>query len=80
MKLLFFKAPWCPTCHAIEDYVPSYAQHIDCKEDQDTPVKYNINNLPMFIAINNDGDEVGRIATTNVKVIDNWFKELLNAN
>lgn len=77
MKLLFFKAPWCTACHAIEDKVPSYAQHIDCDEDQETPAKYDIIGLPCFIAVNKDGNEIARINSTNVKMIDYWFKSLM---
>jgi len=79
MQLLFFKAPWCTACHAIEDTVPGYAIHIDCDEDQETPIKYNITGLPQFVAIDDDGNEVARIQSTNVKMIDFWFKELSNS-
>ena len=76
MKLLFFKAPWCGACHAIEDEVPDYAEHIDCEEDKETPAKYDIMGLPMFVAVNDRGEEIARINTTNVKLVDRWFKGL----
>jgi len=76
MYLLFFKAPWCSACHAIEANVPSYAVHINCLEDEETPVKYGVNSLPLFIAINDKEEEIGRIQTTNVSVIDSWYKAL----
>jgi thiol-disulfide isomerase/thioredoxin len=76
MNLLFFKAPWCSTCHAIEDRVPEYVQHIDCDKDQETPVKYNVASLPVFIAIDEKGVEVSRITSTNIDVIDKWYQTL----
>ena len=76
MKLLFFKAPWCTACHAIEDTVPDYCIHIDCDEDQETPVKYSVVGLPVFIAVDDNGQEVGRLQSTNVKIIDHWYKGL----
>jgi thiol-disulfide isomerase/thioredoxin len=76
MKLLFFRAPWCTACHAIEDKVPSYCEHIDCDVDQQTAIQYGISGLPCFVAVNSRGEEVARIQSTNVKMIDAWFKEL----
>ena len=78
MKLLFFKAPWCTACHAIENNVPSYTVHVDCDEEKDMPIRYNIVGLPQFVAVKEDGTEVARIQTTNVKMLDLWFKEICN--
>jgi len=80
MRLLFFKAPWCTACHAIEETVPEYAIHVDCHVDQDTPTKYNVSGLPLFIATDDSGIEIARIQTTNVRAIDRWFKELIDGN
>ena len=77
MNLLFFKAPWCTACHAIESTVPSYAKHIDCDVDQETPVKYKVVGLPCFIAVDNTDNEIARLQSTNVKMIDYWFKGLM---
>jgi len=80
MRLLFFTAPWCTACHAIEDKVPSYAQHVDCHEDQETPMKYNVMNLPLFIATDDKGNEIARIQTTNMSNVERWFNSLEDRN
>jgi len=76
MNLLFFKAPWCTASNAIEHTVPGYAAHIDCDEDQETAAKYDVTNLPLFIAIDDANKEIARIHTTNMKVLDRWFKSI----
>lgn len=76
MKLLFFKGPWCVACHAIESQVPRGVVHIDCDVDQKTPVEYNVVNLPLFVAVEDDGAEVGRLQSTNVPMVMKWFEEL----
>jgi len=80
MTLLFFNAPWCSVCHAIKDSIPSYAKSINCEEDQETPVKYGIIQLPTFLVIDDESREVGRLQTTNVKAVDKWFKALEEKN
>jgi thiol-disulfide isomerase/thioredoxin len=76
MKLLFFKAPWCSACHAVEFYVPENYTHIDCDKDADMPIKYGVKSLPVFMAIDDDGNELGRIKTTSIPVLKNWEANL----
>jgi thiol-disulfide isomerase/thioredoxin len=76
MQLLYFTAKWCAACHAIEHLVPDFAQRIDCDKDQKTPALYNVSALPMFIAINDEKEEVGRISSTNVPMVVRWYKEI----
>ena len=76
MELLFFKAPWCTACNAIEKLVPKDCIHINCNLDQETPAKYNIDHLPVFIAIDDNKKEIARIMTNNVKVIKAWYDTL----
>lgn len=79
MKLLFFKASWCNACHAIEDKVPEYAQHISCDTDPDVAERYNVNGLPCFVAVNDgDGTMVAKVQTTDMSVLDKWYKEIQN--
>jgi thiol-disulfide isomerase/thioredoxin len=74
MRLLFFTASWCTACNAIKNNLPSYVEHINVDEDPDTPVKYDIKGLPMFVIVKDNGDEVTRLQTTNVNLVDKWFK------
>lgn len=76
MKLLFFSASWCTAGNAIKDTLPEYTYQIDCEEDQETPTKYNVESLPIFIATTDSDEEVARLITTNVKLVDRWFRGL----
>lgn len=76
MKLLYFKTDWCATCHAIENSIPSYAEQIDCDKDQQTPISYNVTNVPVFIAVDATGKEIARVKSTNMKLVDFWFNKL----
>lgn len=75
-RLLFFKAPWCSACHAIEPHVEEWIEHVDCDADQDTAIKYNITHLPVFIAVDDGGDEIARIHTTSMPALKNWYNAL----
>jgi thiol-disulfide isomerase/thioredoxin len=74
VNLIFFHAPWCSSCHAIRDRVPDYCQHVDCATDEETAIKYNVQNLPLFIAVDENSNEVARISTTNMKALEHWFE------
>jgi hypothetical protein len=76
MRLLFFKAPWCATCCAIDNEVPTYAERVDCAIDPDTAVKYSVCTLPLFVAVDSEGNEKARIQTTNMRMLDRWFQEV----
>jgi thiol-disulfide isomerase/thioredoxin len=74
--VLFFKAPWCAACHALEPHVPEYCEHVDCNEDLKTAHKYGITTLPLFIAIDENEMEISRIQTTSIPALENWKNKL----
>jgi thiol-disulfide isomerase/thioredoxin len=78
MKVLFFKAPWCAPCHAIASHVPSWCEHVDCEEQSEIALKYKVTTVPVFIAVDNDV-EIGRIQTTNMASLNNWYAKLQEA-
>jgi thiol-disulfide isomerase/thioredoxin len=76
MRLLFFKAPWCSTCHAIENYVPKEFEHIDCDKQPEIAEKYGITMIPLFVCIGTNDNEIGRIQTTSIPALKNWVSKL----
>ncbi len=75
-RLLFFKAPWCSACHAIEPYVEDWIERVDCSENEEVAIKYGITHLPVFIAVDTDGEEIARIQTTSMPALKSWFEAL----
>jgi hypothetical protein len=76
MRVLFFKAPWCAACNAIDKYVPEWCERIDCNEDAETALKYGVVTLPVFIAVDDCNDELGRIQTTSMPQLEHWRNQL----
>lgn len=76
MRVLFFKAPWCSACHAIEDVVPSDVVHVDCEEQPEVADRYHISGLPVFIAVGDDDAELARIQTTSMPALKQWIRSL----
>jgi thiol-disulfide isomerase/thioredoxin len=76
MRVLFFKASWCSACHAIEQYVPEWCEHVDCDKDPVTPLKYHVMTLPVFIAVDDCNDEIARCQTTNISALTHWKESL----
>jgi hypothetical protein len=76
MRVLFFKAPWCSACHAIEKHVPEWCEHVDCDTSPDTAVQYNVVSLPVFIAVDDCNDEISRIQTTSIPALIHWRDSL----
>jgi translation elongation factor EF-1beta len=75
MKLLFFRASWCQACHAIEDRIPVQHDTIDIENGD---MGFGVCSLPTFIAVNDDGLEVGRVQTTDMKALEKWYDSISN--
>ena len=72
-QLLYFTAPWCGPCKLLKpklnQLTVSY-RTINIDQDMDTANRYNVRNIPCFIRINANGQEVSRIVGNSV-TIDN---------
>lgn len=72
-QLLYFTAPWCGPCKLLKpklnQLTVSY-RTINIDQDMATANKYNVRNIPCFIKINAQGQEVSRIVGNSV-TIDN---------
>ncbi len=79
MKVLFFKAPWCSACHVLEPYVPEDIEKVDCNDQPEIADKYHIVGLPVFIAVDNDGNEIARMQTTSIPALENWRRKIEEA-
>jgi len=72
-QLLYFTAPWCGPCKLLKpklnQLTVSY-RTINIDQDMDTANRYNVRNIPCFMRINANGQEVSRIVGNSV-TIDN---------
>ena len=76
MRLLFFTAPWCAACHAIESQVPRDVVRVDCDLDQERAARHNVAGLPLFVAVDDKDREVARIQSSNVPMVNKWYEEV----
>lgn len=77
MKVLFFKAPWCSGCHAIEPHlIPGRFEHIDCDKQPEIAEKYGVKTLPLFVAVDDTEKEIARIQTTSIPALNSWYMKL----
>ena len=72
-QLLYFTAPWCGPCKLLKPKLNqlnvSY-RTINIDQDMATANRYNVRNIPCFMRINAQGQEVSRIVGNSV-TIDN---------
>jgi len=72
-QLLYFTAPWCGPCKLLKpklnQLTVSY-RTINIDQDMATANKYNVRNIPCFMRVNTQGQEVSRIVGNSV-TIDN---------
>ena len=70
-QLLYFTAPWCGPCKLLKpklnQLTVSY-RTINIDQDMATANKYNVRNIPCFIKINAQGQEVSRIVGNSVTI------------
>ena len=72
-QLLYFTAPWCGPCKLLKpklnQLTVSY-RTINIDQDMATANKYNVRNIPCFMRVNTQGQEISRIVGNSV-TIDN---------
>jgi len=72
-QLLYFTAPWCGPCKLLKPKLNESAvsyRTINIDRDMAMANKYNVKNIPCFMRINAQGQEVSRIVGNSV-TIDN---------
>lgn len=76
-KLLFFHAPWCPQCRAIEsdikrDGVPEGLAviKVDYDSNQDLRRKYGVTIQTTFVEIDNEGNLISRYVAYDEPTFD----------
>jgi len=72
-QLLYFTAEWCGPCKLLKPKLNESSvsyRTINIDQDMATANKYNVRNIPCFIRINANGQEVSRIVGNSV-TIDN---------
>ena len=70
-QLLYFTAPWCGPCKLLKpklnQLTVSY-RTINIDQDMASANKYNVRNIPCFIKINTQGQEVSRLVGNSVTI------------
>ncbi len=83
-RLLFFHAPWCSQCRAIESDikeqgVPSNATviKVDYDSNQDLRKKYNVTLQTTFVKVDKDGNEIEKYIAYDQPTFDSVKTNLL---
>lgn len=70
-KLVKFGASWCAPCNMaskmLKSFDPELVQEVDITKDAELAEQYGIKNIPTFVLINANGDEIDRFNGFNAK-------------
>lgn len=79
-KLIKFGASWCAPCKSASKFLsqfdPETYQEVDITEDEDLAVKFGIKNIPTFVLLNVNGDEVDRFTGFNPSQIKQAIEKI----
>lgn len=68
-KLIKFGASWCAPCKSASKFLsqfdPETYVEIDITTDEDLAAKFSVKNIPTFVLVNVNGDEVDRFTGFN---------------
>jgi len=70
-QLLYFTAPWCGPCKLLKPQLNKLTvsfRTINIDNDMQIANQYNVRNIPCFIKINTQGQEVARLVGNNVTI------------
>lgn len=72
-KLIKFGASWCAPCKSASKFLSQFDSdkyvEIDITADEDTAAKFGIKQIPTFVLVNVNGDEVDRFNGFNPALI-----------
>lgn len=68
-KLIKFGASWCAPCKSASKFLSQFDSdkylEVDITSDEDLAAKFSIKNIPTFVLVNVNGDEVDRFTGFN---------------
>jgi len=70
-QLLYFTAPWCGPCKLLKPQLNKLTvsfRTINIDNDMQLANQYNVRNIPCFIKINAQGQEVSRLVGNSVTI------------
>ena len=70
-QLLYFTAPWCGPCKLLKPQLNKLTvsfRTINIDNDMQFANQYNVRNIPCFIKINAQGQEVSRLVGNSVTI------------
>jgi|TARA_R100000951_G_scaffold106401_1_gene100981 thioredoxin 1 len=70
-QLLYFTAPWCGPCKLLKPQLNKLTvsfRTINIDNDMQIANQYNVRNIPCFIKINAQGQEVSRLVGNSVTI------------
>lgn len=79
-KLIKFGATWCAPCKSaskfLSKYNPDTYLEVDITENGELAEKFGIKNIPTFVLVNINGDEVNRFTGFNPKLIEESISKI----
>ena len=79
MRLLYFYTNNNTACKALEPYLPSFTERIDCEVSTKLVEEFTVTHVPLFIITTANKVEIERYQTTDIGLVLRHMEDIKNA-